>query len=219
MAAKIIIVFLAGVAAGVVAMLASAAAVRSAARGRTYADAAIVPPRAVGVVLGCGPRLANGRQNLYFRYRIEAAVALFQAGKVEYLLVSGDNHRRGYDEPTEMKDSLVRAGVPADRIVCDYAGFRTLDSIVRAREVFGQTRVTVISQEFHNQRAIYLARHRGLDAIGFNARAVGGRSEWRTACREQLARVRTLLDVYVLRTKPRFLGPKVPIGPAGDGVA
>jgi SanA protein len=102
--------------------------------------------------------------------------------------------------------------VPAARIYCDYAGFRTLDSVVRAREVFGQAEITIVSQAFHNRRAIFIARHRGVDAIGFNAQEVDAYNSFRTLCREQAARVGTLLDVLVFHTQPRFLGPRVPIG-------
>jgi SanA protein len=202
--------------AGVAALLAmaiSTAVVTRATQGRTYSDVRSIPHRHVGLVLGCSKQAGNW-PNLFFENRIRAAAELFQAGKVDYLLASGDNHTREYDESSDMKDSLVKAGVPADRIYCDYAGFRTLDSIVRAREVFGQTRITVVSQEFHNRRAIFIAAHRGLDAIGFNAAEVDAYDSFRTRCRERLARVATLLDVFVFHTQPKFLGQRVLIGEA-----
>jgi SanA protein len=147
--------------------------VAGAARGRTCSDPALTPARHVGLMLGC---------------RIQAAAQLFRAGKVEYLVVSGDNHVRGYDEPQDMKNGLIAAGVPAARIYCDYAGFHTLDSIVRVREVFGQTSVTVVSQEFHNRRAIFIARHRGVDAIGFNAADADTYDNFATRRREAAVR-------------------------------
>jgi SanA protein len=201
-------------AAGLLWVGAASLLVVYAARGRTYSDPALTPARHVGLVLGCSRTLSGGWRNPFFDNRIQAAARLFRAGKVEYLVVSGDNHVRGYDEPKDMKDSLVEAGVPAARIYCDYAGFRTLDSIVRVREVFGQTSVTVISQEFHNQRAIFIARHRGVDAIGFNAADADTYDSFETKCREAMARANMLLDIFVFRRAPRFLGQKVEI-PAG----
>lgn len=198
------------------ALLCAGPLIRKSSRGRTYADVSSIPYRKVGLLLGCSQRLADGRANLFFAYRVTAAARLFQAHKVDYLIVSGDNHVAGYDEPTDMKRALVRAGVPAERIYCDFAGFRTLDSIVRAREIFGQTNLTVVSQEFHNQRAIYIARHKGIDALGFNAREVDAFNSAGTRIREQFARVKTVLDVYLFRTRPKFLGPRVEIG--DDGV-
>ncbi|MCX7007986.1 MAG: YdcF family protein [Kiritimatiellaeota bacterium] len=194
------------------AMLGAASLVRRAAAGRTYDDLAAIPARKVGLVLGCVGRLPDGRRNLFFAYRIQAAAALFHAGKVRFLLVSGDNHHCTYDETTEMKTELIRLGVPAERIQCDYAGFRTFDSVVRAKEVFCETELTVISQQFHNERAIFIAQHKGLDLVGFNARDVGGHDGFVVRCRELLARVRTVLDVYLLPTRPHFLGPKIQIG-------
>lgn len=195
------------------AILSSALLIKHAAQGRLYADVNAIPHRRVGVVLGCMRTLSHNRPNLFFQNRIRAAVALFRAGKVDYLLVSGDNHRAGIDEPHDMRDALAQAGVPTNRIVCDYAGFRTFDSVVRAREIFSQTDVTFVSQRFHNQRAIFLARHNGMDAIGFDADDVDVYNSFRTNSREQLARIKAVLDVYVLGTKPKFLGPKVEIGP------
>jgi SanA protein len=202
------------VAAGVLWVAAASLLVAGAARGRTYSDPALTPPRHVGLVLGCSRTLSGGLHNPFFDNRIQAAARLFHAGKVEYLVVSGDNHVRGYDEPQDMKNGLIEAGVPAARIYCDYAGFRTLDSIVRVREVFGQTSVTVISQEFHNRRAIFIARHRGVDAIGFNAADVDTYDNFATRCREAVARANMLLDIFVIRRAPKFLGKKVEI-PAG----
>lgn len=199
------------------ALAGSGALIRRAATGKTFDEVAEVPARKVGLLLGCVSRLADGRRNLFFEYRVQAAAALYQAGKVRYLLVSGDNHIRTYDEATDMRNELIRLGVPAERIQCDYAGFRTFDSVVRAKEVFGETKLIVISQRFHNERAIFIAQHKGLELIGCNAREVGAYGGFLTACRERLARVRTVLDVYVLRTSPHFLGPKIRIGPAEPG--
>jgi SanA protein len=182
--------------------------------GRIYFDVGQVPHRRVGLVLGCAEHLGHGYINPFFTTRIQAAAELFRAGKVDYLIVSGDNHRKGYDEPTAMKCALVRAGIPADGVVCDYAGFRTLDSVVRAQAVFGQDRVTVISQDFHVRRAVFLAGHSGVDAIGFAARAVDPYSSFTTLCREQISKVNALVDVYLLRRRPKFLGPKVAVGAA-----
>jgi len=217
MRGKLKFAFLAGAGLAVAAMLAADWVVRSSAEGRTYSDASLIPHRKVGVVLGCSRSLPDGRDNLFFKHRAAAAARLFNAGKVDYLIVSGDNHVAGYDETTDMKLALAAAGVPERRIYCDYAGFRTLDSMVRAKAVFGQTSVTVVSQEFHNQRAIYIARHEGMDAIGFNARDVGARDGLRTRVRERFARVRTVLDLRLLGTRPRFLGPRIAIGEARDG--
>lgn len=194
------------------ATIGASALIQKAAKGRTYSDVSSIPYRRVGILLGCSQRLADGRANLFFAYRIAAAAQLIGAHKVDYLIVSGDNHLVGYDESSDMKRALVSAGVPAGRIYCDFAGFRTLDSIVRPRQVFGQTSVTVISQEFQNQRAIYIARKEGMDALGFNAREVASYNSFRTILREQFARVRTVLDVRLFGTRPKFLGPRITIG-------
>lgn len=180
-----------------------------AAKGRCFDAVELVPEAPVAVVLGASPRLSDGRANLFFLPRLESAAALFKAGRVKALIVSGDNGTRGYDEPTEMKRLLVQMGVPEARVVCDFAGFRTLDSVVRAKEVFGQTRVVFVSQRFHNERAIYLARTAGMEAYGFNAKDVSVAIAPKTFLREKLACVKAVLDVAVLGTRPKFLGEKV----------
>jgi SanA protein len=188
------------------------ALVRSASAGKLYSNAGEVPHRHVGLVLGCSRQMGNGTPNPFFAARIRAATELYQAGKIDYFLVSGDNHTRGYDEATAMRDGLLQAGVPSDRIYSDCAGFRTLDSIVRARDVFGLNQFTVISQEFHNQRAIFLARHNGVDAIGYNAADADLGDVSGTHRREKFAELKAVLDVYLLRTKPHFGGSRVAIG-------
>jgi SanA protein len=174
-------------------------------------DLTLLPAKKVGLVLGCSPRLGNGSLNWFFKNRMDAAAQLFKSGKVEYLLVSGDNRFRTYDEPTEMKKALIERGVPAAKIICDYAGLTTLDSMVRAKAVFGQESVIVISQRFHNERAIYLARAFGVDAVGYNATDVSVSSAPRTYLREILSRQRAWIDANILRRKPRHLGPLVAI--------
>ncbi|MDP1589831.1 MAG: ElyC/SanA/YdcF family protein [Prosthecobacter sp.] len=180
-------------------------------KGRCHADVQTVPEAPVVVVLGTSARLADGRANLFFLPRMEAAAALFKAGKVRALIVSGDNRSQGYDEPSEMKRVLAQLGVPEARIVCDYAGFRTLDSVVRAKEVFGQSQVIFVSQRFHNTRAIYLARAFGIEAWALNAKDVPVALSVKTFLREKLACVKAVLDVNVLGTRPKFLGEKVAV--------
>ena len=188
--------------------------IQSGARGRTASQATSVPSGIhTALVLGCSKKLPDGRGNRYFLQRMAAAAELYKAGRCKALIVSGDNSVQGYDEPTDMKDALVAADVPADRIHCDYAGFRTLDSVVRAKEVFGQARVIIVSQQSRNERALYLAAAHGLDAVGFNARepVLSNALRWKNQARELLARVQAVLDVHVFRTRPKFLGPRVEI--------
>ncbi len=182
---------------------------------RTFQSLTDLPVNRVGLVLGCSEKGRGGRENLFFKHRMEAARQLFEAGKIEYILVSGDNHRADYDEPTDMKNALVALGVPAERIVCDYAGFTTLDSIVRCKEVFRQTSVTIISQQFHNERAVYIARAHGMDAVGFNAEGVGAGRGLKTYVREAGSRVKAVWDVNIISRKPKFLGEPVIIGSTG----
>jgi len=189
--------------------LVATAALNNGSRGRLYSNTKAIPYRRVALVLGCAEKLGGGYANPFFENRIRAAASLYQVHKVDYFLVSGDHHIASYDEPTAMKNHLIAAGVPADHIVCDYAGFHTLDSIIRAKKVFGQNRITVVSQHFHNERAIFLARHQGIDAIAFDARDVNGYHSFLTHCRDQGSKMFTLLDVYVFSSRPKFLGPRV----------
>lgn len=199
--------------AGAVAFLWFAdASVRSASSGLSHAGLAAVPESRAAVVLGCSRYLPNGRENLYFRHRIAAAARLHEAGKVEFLVVSGDNSRKDYDEPSDMREALVELGIPADRIYRDYAGFRTLDSVVRARDVFGLEAPVFVSQRFHNQRALYLARHRGMDATAYEAQQPPLRYSVRTRVREVAARAAAVLDARILNRRPRYLGEPVELG-------
>ncbi|MDX1680790.1 MAG: ElyC/SanA/YdcF family protein, partial [Akkermansiaceae bacterium] len=157
------------------------------AKGLIYDDLAEVPEFKVALVLGTTDRI-GGRENLYFRYRIEAAEELWKSGKVQTLIVSGDNSSLYYNEPLKMKAALVERGIPEDRIVCDYAGLRTLDSVVRAKRIFGTERVLFVSQPFHIRRAIYLAQANGIEAHGFAARDVKTAAGFRTRVREVGAR-------------------------------
>ncbi len=177
-----------------------------------YTESSAIPARKVGLVLGASKNTIRGTSNMYFTYRMQAAYELYKTGKVQYLLLSGDNHTEGYDEPTDMRDALIRLGVPDSCIVLDYAGFRTLDSVVRCKEVFGEDSITIISQEFHNQRALFIANKSGVHAIAFNAQEVNKNYSLKTRIREYFARVKCVLDIYILHTDPKFLGEKIKIG-------
>lgn len=184
--------------------------VNSSVADKVYHVADDTPHNKVGLFLGTGKYLSNGRINLYYKYRINAAFQLYNAGKVNYILVSGDNSSKEYDEPSTIKEDLVERGVPADKIYLDYAGFRTLDSVVRCKEIFGQASITIISQQFHNERAIYIAKRKGIEAVGFNAKDVNVRYGFKTLLREKFARVKMLLDL-IFGKQPKFLGKKIEI--------
>ncbi|MGE9293637.1 MAG: SanA/YdcF family protein [Puniceicoccales bacterium] len=186
--------------------------VEAAAEGRVATQSGDVPATRVGLVLGCSRTFEDGRENPFFANRMSAASELYRAGKVEYLLVSGDNSRPDYDESSDMRAALMELGVPAGRIVRDYAGFSTLDSILRARDVFGLDRFVVVSQDFHVRRALYIARGNGMDATGYVAGEVSGAGGRWVRFRESLARVKVLLDVHVFERRAKFTGEPISIG-------
>lgn len=184
--------------------------IRKNSEGKLYTSVAELPKNKVGLLLGTIKYLADGRVNLYYQFRVNAAVKLFKENKIDFIIVSGDNGSKRYDEPTAFKNDLIEAGIPESRIFLDYAGFRTLDSVVRAKEIFGQTEITIISQKFHNERAIYLAEYFNIKAIGFNAQGVSGSLALKVQLREYLARVKVFVDI-LLRVQPKFLGKKIEI--------
>lgn len=181
-----------------------------AAKNKTFSTLSEIPKNKVGLVLGTSKYLKDGRVNLYFTHRINATVQLFKSGKIDFVLISGDNGSVNYDEPNDFKNELLKKGIPEDKIFLDYAGFRTLDSVVRAKEIFGQNSITVISQEFHNERAIYLASKHAVSAVGYNAKDVSLNYGFKTQLREYLARTKAFLDI-VIGIEPKFLGNKIEI--------
>lgn len=185
--------------------------VKKHAADKLYSYITDTPKNEVGLLLGTSPKLKYGESNLYFEYRITAATELYKAGKIKYILISGDNRKEKYNEPAAMKRALMRNGVPEKAIYLDYAGFRTLDSVVRAKDIFGQNKLTIISQQFHNERALYLAEKNGINAIGYNAKDVNAYNGLKTQFRELFARVKMFIDLTVGK-QPHFLGEKVIIG-------
>lgn len=178
-------------------------------RDRLYSNVSEIPAKKVALLLGTVKWIRKGQINRYFKYRIEAAVALYQAGKIQHIIASGDNRTRFYNEPREMRKSLIEQGIPPQAITLDYAGFRTLDSVVRCKEIFSQDDIIIISQPFHNKRALFISDFYGIKAIGFNAQSVPFRIDMKTRVREYFARLKAVLDLYILRTQPKFLGEKV----------
>jgi SanA protein len=169
-------------------------------------DISQVEPTPVALLLGTA-RTHQGRPNEFYRARIEAAAELFHSGRVRGILVSGDNATRYYNEPIAMQKDLIALGVPPEFITLDYAGFRTLDSVVRAKQVFGVDRIVVVSQRFHAERAIFLARHFGIEANGLAAADPESQGLMKVRAREVLARVVAVLDVVIGR-EPKFLGAR-----------
>ncbi|MFT5600860.1 MAG: SanA protein [Flavobacteriales bacterium] len=169
-----------------------------------YSDITSVPYNKVGLVLGASKSFSNGSDNPYFTYRVEAAAELFFAGKVDLLILSGDNSKSNYNEPEDMLKALVNLGVPKTVITLDYAGFRTFDSMVRLKKVFGQSHVTIVSQKFHLQRALYIARQFHINAVGFEAKQVRSRDTYQV--REFLAKGKSVLDCWIIFKQPHFLG-------------
>lgn len=178
------------------------------AKDKLYDNLIAIPKNRVGLVLGTSKFVDNNTINLYYKYRLEAAYSLYKNKKIEIILISGDNSTVNYNEPSAFKQDLINLGVPEEKIILDYAGFRTLDSIIRAKKIFGLDQFTIISQQFHNQRAIYLAQCQDLNVIAFNAKDVTSRYGLRTQIREYLARTKAILDI-IINTQPKFLGPKI----------
>lgn len=180
-------------------------------KSQIYTTVSEIPSKDVALLLGTRRILGSGRENLYFRYRVDVAAKLYHEGKVKHIIVSGDNHVHSYNEPEDMQLALMELGIPEDKITLDFAGFRTLDSVVRCKKVFQQNSFTVISQRFHNERAIFIANKYGIDAIALDAKDVGAAYGRKTRLREYLAKVKAVLDLYLLRKQPKFLGEKINI--------
>lgn len=185
--------------------------VESAGWKTTYTDVNEIKAYDVALVLGTSKFTRTGRHNPYFSYRIDAAAKLYFSGKVKKILVSGDNSLKEYNEPQDMYQALIAKGIPKDDIVLDYAGFRTFDSVIRAREVFGQDSFIIVSQQFHIERAIYIAHSKDMKVVGFAAKDPTT-ARTKMFSREILARTKAVLDCYVLGTDPKFLGEKVDMG-------
>ena len=180
------------------------------AENKTFDSINDIPYNRVGVVLGTSKYRVGKAPNLYFDYRIQAAADLYKAGKIDFIIASGDNRYIDYNEPQQMLEDLLALGIPREKIFLDYAGFRTLDSMIRAYKVFGQKKYTVISQRFHNERAIYIAEKHGIDVIGFNAKDVTKSYGFKTNLREKLARVKVLIDIAIGK-EPKFLGEPIAV--------
>lgn len=201
---------------GVFAVIFADHAVNKSAEGRIYDNVEEVPHKKVALLLGSNKYIADGRENLFYNYRIDATIDLYNAGKVDYILISGDNGTLEYSEPELMQTDLVADGIPEDRIYLDFAGFRTWDSVIRANKVFLGNDFLIISQAFHTKRALYIAKAHGIEAIAFNTKDVPVVLSPRIWVRERLARVKVVLDVF-LRTQPKFLGEPITIGEEAEG--
>ncbi|MCU0418098.1 MAG: YdcF family protein [Cyclobacteriaceae bacterium] len=177
-----------------------------------FTDARAVPINKVGLVLGTSHRLSGGAPNPFFENRMATAALLYKEGKVSYLLLSGDNRTKYYNEPVEMRKALIKAGVPDSVITLDYAGLRTLDSVVRSKEIFGQDKITIITQPFHSYRALFISRYYRMEAVALVADEPQNPAAAKVYWREYLARAKAVLDLYILKTEPRHLGKHEHIG-------
>lgn len=171
-------------------------------RDRIYTDIDKLPQYNDAVVLGTSKYYAKGSPNLYYKYRLEAAMALLKQGKVKHLLVSGDNKTPYYNEPKVMQNDLRRMGVGKEYIQQDFAGYRTLDSIVRAKAVYKLEPFVIVTQQFHCERALFIAKYHNIDAVCFAAKYPEGHIKVRI--REFLARLGMLWD-FLMGTKPETL--------------
>ncbi|WED23033.1 YdcF family protein [Vibrio sp. JC009] len=177
-----------------------------------YEETRQLPDYDVALVLGTSKYLGK-ILNDYYTNRIEAAIELYQSEKVDAFLLSGDNAHRSYNEPWTMKRDLLKAGIPEKAIHLDYAGFRTLDSIVRSKEIFGADEFIIVTQKFHCERALFIASHFDIQAVCLAVPGPKQHSGISIRIREVFARVKAVLDLYIFHTMPKFLGPKAPIKP------
>lgn len=194
--------------AGIIFVIWSNFTIKDQTKNFVTSDLSKLPTEKTGLLLGTSKTLSNGAPNAYFVNRIEAAADLYKSGKIQNIIVSGDNSQKDYNEPEEMKNELIKAGVPAERIFGDFAGFRTLDSVIRAKDIFGQNSYIIISQKFHNERAVFLARKNGIEAWGYNAADVNKYAGIKTNAREKLARAKVFWD-FMFGVEPKFGGEKI----------
>ena len=163
--------------------------------------------RDIALVLGTSSSLNGKYENLFFTYRMKAAADLYHAGKVKHFILSGDNSSHNYNEPRDMKNKLSLLGVPSSAMTLDFGGRRTYDSVVRCKEIFQQSKIIIVSQAFHNYRALFIAKYYGIDAIGFNAK-YPKESSSKTIIREIFARPKAFLDLFIFPKKPKIMGNK-----------
>jgi len=182
--------------------------IRQATKKDIYQTIANTPQKKVALLLGTSRYTTRGTTNLFFKHRINAAAELYQQGKIKHIIVSGDNSLHSYNEPREMQKALIALGIPDSAITLDYAGFRTLDSVIRCKEVFGQTEVIIISQRFHVERALFIANKYEMNTIGFAAQDPPEKYSVKTHFREYFAKTKAVIDLYIINKKPKFLGKK-----------
>ena len=174
-----------------------------------YKDISKVPAKKAALVLGTAKYMIGGGKNYFYTYRIRAAVKLFKSGKVKAIVVSGDHSTKYYNETGKMQKDLIKAGIPSQYIILDPLGVRTLDSVVRAEAIFDLKDYIIVSQKFHLERALFIAKAKGQKVIGFMAKDIPGtKAAYRMKAREYLARAKAFLDVYILHTTPKFDGKK-----------
>jgi len=181
-----------------------------------FSDLTKLPDHRVALVLGTSNKTVSGSVNPYFRKRIETAAQLYKMGKIDHLILSGDNRSMYYNEPIEMRKALIKLGVPQTAITLDYAGLRTLDSVVRCKEIFGQNRITIITQPFHSYRALFISNYYDIEAVAMVTDEPDSEYSFRMRLREYFARTKAVLDLYILKTSPRFLGEKEQIKVSTD---
>jgi SanA protein len=175
---------------------------------RVYSNSDDLPDHRIALVLGTSHKTMEGKPNPFFEKRMDTAAELFKSGKIDHFIVSGDNRSRYYNEPLEMRKALTSRGVPNESITLDYAGLRTLDSIVRSKKIFGQSKITIITQPFHSYRAVFISNFYEMDAVAMVADEPHFDSTAKVRIREFFARSKAVLDLYILKTEPRFLGKK-----------
>lgn len=180
-------------------------------RSKVLSDQQQLQKNGVALVLGTSHRMISGVPNPFFENRISTAADLYKNGKVVHFILSGDNSTRYYNEPSEMKKALMKKGVPATAITLDFAGLRTLDSIVRCKEIFGQSTIIIITQPFHSYRALFISNYYHMDAVALVAKEPSQDIAAQVYFREYLARTKAILDLYVLGTAPHHLGEKEPL--------
>lgn len=175
---------------------------------KVFSDLTQLPDHRIGLVLGTSHRSVGGGPNPFFQNRIKTAADLYRMGKIDHFILSGDNRTMFYNEPIEMRKALIKQGVPMDVITLDYAGLRTLDSVVRSKAIFGQDKITIITQTFHSYRALFISEYYGIDAVVMVAEDPDLDRTFKVRIREYLARTKAVLDLYVFGTAPRHLGEK-----------